>query len=140
MLNQLNFLNFNKHGDDRGSLVSLEIGPDKLIPFEIKRVYYIYRTQQDVVRGKHAHKNLKQVVFAINGSCSMLLDDGVCNQVVDLNDPTKGLLIENNIWREIFNFSDDCILLVLASNHYDEDDYIRSYDKFLEYKFDDIYS
>ena len=133
--NDVTWLSFLEHGDIRGGLVSIEIGKNKTIPFDIKRIYYIFNTRDNVVRGKHAHKNLKQVVFAINGSCKMLLDSGTKKNIVDLNNPTKGLLIKNNIWREIYDFSEDCILLVLASEHFDESDYIRDYNEFLMYGF-----
>lgn len=131
-MHQIKWIQFQELGDDRGSLVSIEIGNRKEIPFEVKRVYYIYRTEVDVSRGFHAHKNLKQVAFAISGTCEMILDDGENRKKVTLDSPTKGILIENFIWREMHNFSKDCVLLVLASEHYDENDYIRNYDTFLE--------
>lgn len=131
-MHQVKWIQFQELGDDRGSLVSIEIGNRKEIPFEVKRVYYIYRTEVDVSRGFHAHKNLKQVAFAISGTCEMILDDGENRKKVTLDSPTKGILIENFIWREMHNFSKDCVLLVLASEHYDENDYIRNYDTFLE--------
>lgn len=115
-------------GDDRGSLVALEAG--STIHFPIKRVYYIFATQKDVARGFHAHHNLKQVAICITGKCRMILDDGKTREEAWLDSPTKGLLIGDLIWREMHDFSDDCVLLVLASEHYDEADYIRNYDKF----------
>ncbi|SLJ84847.1 WxcM-like domain-containing protein [Psychrobacter sp. DAB_AL43B] len=116
-------------GDDRGSLVALEAG--STIPFPIKRVYYIFATQKDVARGFHAHYNLKQVAICITGKCRMVLDDGKTREEAWLDSPTKGLLIGDLVWREMHDFSDDCVLLVLASEHYDEDDYIRNYDEFM---------
>ena len=115
-------------GDDRGSLVAIEA--NKHIPFEVKRVYYIFGTQSGVSRGFHAHKNLQQLAVCVAGKCCMLLDDGVNKESVWLDSPTKGLLIGNNVWREMHEFSDDCVLLVLASEHYDESDYIRDYSEF----------
>ncbi len=121
---------FQPHGDDRGQLVALEEFKD--IPFEIKRVYYIYDTLEGVRRGFHAHKNLEQILICIHGSCKVLLDNGKEKKVVPLEKPYEGLYIANNMWREMFDFSPDAVLLVLASELYDESDYIRDYDKFLE--------
>lgn len=115
-------------GDDRGSLVAIEA--NKHIPFEVKRVYYIFGTQPGISRGFHAHKNLQQLAVCVSGKCRMLLDDGITKESVWLDSPTKGLLIGNNVWREMHEFSDDCVLLVLASEHYDESDYIRDYSEF----------
>ncbi|EFI2481897.1 WxcM-like domain-containing protein [Escherichia coli] len=116
------------HGDDRGALVSLE--RDKNIDFEIRRVYYIFDTKKGVVRGHHAHKNLKQLVIAVKGSCRFTLDDGSERVSVFLDNPAQGLLVNSLIWREMSDFSEDCVLMVLASNEYDESDYIRDYDAF----------
>lgn len=115
-------------GDERGSLIAIEA--NKHIPFEVKRVYYIFGTQPGVSRGFHAHKNLQQLAVCVSGKCRMLLDDGINKESVWLDSPTKGLLIGNNVWREMHEFSDDCVLLVLASEHYDESDYIRDYSEF----------
>ncbi|MDP5030879.1 MAG: FdtA/QdtA family cupin domain-containing protein [Paraglaciecola sp.] len=115
-------------GDDRGSLVSIEA--NNHIPFEVKRVYYIYHTKQCVSRGFHAHKNLQQLAICVAGKCRFLLDDGVSRDIVWLDTPEKGLLIGNNVWREMYDFSADCVLLVLASEYYDESDYIRDYSIF----------
>jgi dTDP-4-dehydrorhamnose 3,5-epimerase-like enzyme len=123
-------INFQTLGDERGSLVALEMG--KEIPFNIQRVYYIYNTKKEVARGFHAHKALKQVAICVSGSCCFVLDDGVQKQEVTLNSPSKGLLINIMIWHEMYNFSDDCVLLLLASERYDESDYIRNYQEFLE--------
>lgn len=117
-------------GDDRGGLVALE--SLKSVPFEIKRVYYIYDTQKHVSRGFHAHKKLQQMIVCITGKCRMVLDDGKNRDSVWLDSPNKGLLVGNSIWREMYDFSHDCVLLVLASEYYDESDYIRSYDIFKE--------
>ncbi|WP_163306479.1 sugar 3,4-ketoisomerase, partial [Enterobacter ludwigii] len=100
------------------------------IPFSIKRVYYIFDTKEGVRRGFHAHKKLKQVAIAVKGSCRFLLDDGTERIEVVLDNPAQGLLIESCIWREMYDFSSDCVLMVLADSHYDEKDYIRDYDAF----------
>ena len=115
-------------GDERGSFVAIEA--NRHIPFEVKRVYYIFGTQPGVSRGFHAHKNLQQLAVCVSGKCRMLLDDGINKESVWLDSPTKGLMIANNVWREMHEFSDDCVLLVLASEHYDESDYIRDYSEF----------
>lgn len=125
-----NFIAFQSKGDDRGSLVALE--SHKKIPFEIKRVYYIFDTKSGVVRGLHAHKNLSQVMVCLKGSCRIVLDNGCTKEQVVLDSPDKGLLIDSMIWREMHDFSADCLLLILASEHYAESDYIRDYDDFLE--------
>lgn len=116
-------------GDERGGLVAIESAQS--IPFDIKRLYYIFNTS-DKPRGFHAHINLKQVAICLKGSCRFFLDDGYNKSEVILNEPTQGLIIESMIWREMHDFSEDCVLLVLASEHYDESDYIRDYNKFLK--------
>lgn len=126
---QIKKYHFPPHGDDRGQLVAIEAMED--IPFEIKRVYYIYDTAPDVCRGSHAHRCLEQILVCVHGSCKLLLDDGVTRQELILDSPTEGVYINNNIWREMYDFSQDAVLLVLASEHYDEADYIRDYQDFL---------
>ncbi len=123
-------ISFPPLGDDRGSLVALEA--DKTVPFNVKRVYYIFGTKSGVSRGFHAHRALQQVAVCVTGKCRMILDDGERREEVWLDSPTKGLLIGDLVWREMHDFSPDCVLLVLASEHYDETDYIRSYDEFKE--------
>lgn len=123
------WLDFNVIGDQRGELISLE--SCKTIPFDIKRVYYLINTKMDQARGFHAHRKLRQVAVCISGSCIMTLDDGFKREEVVLNSFSKGLLIEGIIWREMYNFSRDCVLMVIASEHYDEQDYIRNYEAFL---------
>jgi dTDP-4-dehydrorhamnose 3,5-epimerase-like enzyme len=122
-------LAFKSLGDERGSLIALE--GNKSVPFDIKRVYYIFGTKEGVSRGFHAHRNLKQVAVCVTGSCEFVLDNGKQKEKVILDSATKGLLIEGLIWREIYDFSPDCVLMVLASEYYDELDYIRDYDEFL---------
>ncbi|ATC93409.1 sugar 3,4-ketoisomerase [Pseudoalteromonas tunicata] len=125
----INFIDIKSLGDSRGDLISLEENGN--IPFSIKRVYYIFNTEQGVARGFHAHKALRQVAFCIAGQCEFILDDGKNRQTVLLDSPTKGILIEHMQWREMHNFSEGCILMVIASEHYDESDYIRDYEQFL---------
>ncbi len=125
----IKWAHFPALGDERGSLVALEAG--NTVPFDIKRVYYIFGTEKNVARGFHAHHNLQQVAICVTGKCRMILDDGNTREEVWLDSPTKGLLIGDLVWREMHDFSEDCVLLVLASEYYDENDYIRDYDKFL---------
>ena len=124
----IKIINFPSIGDNRGSLVAMET-MDK-IPFNIKRVYFIFDTQKNVSRGFHSHKNLQQVAVCVSGKCRMTLDDGKKREEVWLDSPNKGIFIDKYIWREMHDFSEDCVLLVLVSEHYDESDYIRSYDDF----------
>ncbi|HHR6080931.1 TPA: sugar 3,4-ketoisomerase [Providencia alcalifaciens] len=126
----INTIEFKKLGDERGSLISLE--QHKNIPFEVKRIYYIFGTKEGVSRGFHAHKNLEQVAICLKGSCRFLLDDGKNKEEIVLNDPSIGLYISNVTWREMHDFSEDCVLIVLASELYDESDYIRDYNEFLK--------
>jgi hypothetical protein len=104
-----------------------------VIPFEIKRVYYLYDVPSSAQRGGHAHKNLNQILIALSGSFDVVLKDGKTSNKITLNKPDKGLLINNNIWRELENFSSGAVCLVLASEVFNEEDYIREYDDFLSY-------
>ncbi len=122
---------FQPHGDERGQLVALEEFKD--IPFRIKRVYYMYDTSKGVVRGYHAHKSLQQILICIHGSCKIKLDNGKEKKIVLLEKPYEGLYVSNIMWREMYEFSQDAVLMVLASELYDESDYIRNYDEFLEF-------
>lgn len=122
---------FQQHGDERGQLVALEENKD--IPFEIKRVYYMYDTVEGVSRGHHAHKSLEQILICIHGSCKILLDNGKEKNIVPLERPYEGLYVSNAMWREMYDFSPDAVLMVLASDYYREEDYIRNYDEFLKY-------
>ena len=123
-------INFQPLGDERGSLVALE--GNKSVPFDIKRVYYIFGTKEGVSRGFHAHLNLKQVAVCVTGSCRFVLDNGKQREEVVLDKSTTGLLINDLTWREMYDFSPDCVLMVLASEYYDESDYIRDYQEFLK--------
>lgn len=122
---------FTEHGDQRGQLIAVESG--KEIPFPIRRVYYMYGVGEGVRRGYHAHKRLEQILICMHGSCKILLDDGKEKEVVPLDSPSVGLYVGHATWREMFDFSPDAVLVVLASEKYDEADYIRNYDDFLTY-------
>jgi oxalate decarboxylase/phosphoglucose isomerase-like protein (cupin superfamily) len=103
------------------------------IPFDVKRVYYLFDVPSGAKRGGHAHKKLKQVILAISGSFDVVLKDGKSKEIITLNRPDKGLLIENNIWRELENFSSGSVCLVLASEEFSETDYIRNYKDYLSF-------
>ena len=103
------------------------------IPFDVKRVYYLFDVPSGAKRGGHAHKKLKQVILAISGSFDVVLKDGKSKEIITLNRPDKGLLIENNIWRELENFSSGSVCLVLASEEFSEEDYIRNYKEYLSF-------
>lgn len=120
---------FPPHGDDRGQLVAIEAMKD--LPFEVKRVYYIYDTLPGVRRGFHAHRNLQQILLCVSGSCKIHLDNGDDTAEVLLSKPNEGLYIANDMWREMYDFAPGTVLLVLASEYYDEADYIRNYEDFI---------
>ena len=121
---------FPPHGDDRGQLIAIEAGKD--LPFDIKRVYYIYDTLPGVRRGFHAHRCLEQILLCVSGSCRIHLDNGYETAEVLLDDPSEGLYISNDMWREMYDFTPGAVLLVLASEYYDEADYIRNYEDFIQ--------
>ncbi|NNN45440.1 MULTISPECIES: FdtA/QdtA family cupin domain-containing protein [unclassified Vibrio] len=125
----IKWIEFPCLGDERGNLVVLE--GMKNIPFEIKRVYYLFGMQPNIPRGFHAHKAIVQYAVCVKGSCDILMDNGKEKQIVTLDSPVKGLLIDVMQWHEMSNFSQDCVLMVLASERYDESDYIRNYDEFV---------
>lgn len=118
------------HGDERGKLIPLEAGAGD-VPFDVKRVYYIFDTTPGTVRGRHAHRRLSQVLVCVSGACTIVceLPDGTRSEH-RLDWPTKGLVIEGVVWREMKDFSKDAVLMVLASEHYDPTDYIRDYGEF----------
>lgn len=130
-MNGIELINLDSIKDERGSLIALE-SLSKQVPFEIKRVYYMFGVGGDATRGKHAHYELKQLLICVSGSVDILVDDGKSKKVVRLDSPDKGLYIDNFIWREMNNFSKDAVLLVLASEHYEESDYVRNYEDFLK--------
>lgn len=132
MLQAVKKIQFKTLGDDRGKLIALEALSEQ-VPFDIKRVYYIFDTTPGTVRGQHAHKKLRQVLVCVSGACVIRCDLGDGKKVdYLLNWPDQGLLLEGMVWHDMVQFSKDAILLVLASDHYDESDYIRDYDDFLK--------
>lgn len=119
-------------GDNRGNLISLEQLSEE-VPFNIQRVYYIYNTNEER-RGFHAHKDLQQILVCVSGSCKIHCDNAFETEEYTLDDPSKLLYIGNDVWREMYDFSKDCVLMVLASKVYNEDDYIRNYNDFVSYR------
>ena len=118
-----------RHGDHNGMLVALE--QERNVPFKIRRVYYLFGTKRGIRRGQHAHRNLTQMAIALRGSVTFLLDDGTGPVETILDDPSQGLMMGRMLWRELYNFSEDCVLMVLADQLYDAADYITDYDEFL---------
>lgn len=127
-IHRCSIVNLPKIADPRGNLTFIEGG--KHVPFPIERVYYLYDVPGGAERGGHAHKQLQQLIIAISGSFDVVLDDGRERKKVQLNRSYHGLMICSMIWREIENFSSGAVCLVLASRHYEEDDYYRNYDTF----------
>jgi hypothetical protein len=126
----IKIINIPKINNTKGNIGVIE---NDTIPFDVKRVYYLFDVPSGAKRGGHAHKKLKQVLLAISGSFDVVLKDGKCKETITLNRPDKGLLIENNIWRELENFSSGSVCLVLASEEFSEDDYIRNYKEYLSF-------
>lgn len=120
---------FKKFADQRGNLTAIEGEQD--IPFSIKRAYYLYNVPTGAARAGHAHKALEQIVIAISGSFDIYVKDGKSTKHYHLNQPNIGLYLPNQVWRELDNFSTDAVCFVLASQHYDEEDYYRDYKTFL---------
>lgn len=130
-VHECRIVDIRKYTDNRGYLSVIEGGED--IPFEIKRIYYLYMVPE-AARGAHAHKELQQLLVATSGSVDITLDDGHEKKTFHLDRPWKGLLVVPGLWRDLDNFSGGTVLMCLASEKYDEGDYIRDYDEFLEYK------
>ncbi len=127
-IQEAKLLDIPKVHDERGSLAVVE---KEVIPFSIERVYYLYDVPSDSFRGGHAHKEQESVIIALSGSFEVIIDDGAEKKRIMLNKPNQGLYIPTNIWREIDNFSSGAVCLVLASTTYDENEYIRDYNAFI---------
>lgn len=123
-------INFKQHGDDRGHLVVIEGNKD--VPFDVKRVFYIYGSSNDVVRGQHANRKTEFVLINVSGTSKVKIDDGVEQNVIELNEPHMGVYIPTMVWKDMYDFSEDSVLLVLASEPYDSSEYIRDYSEFLK--------
>ena len=130
-MNKVKMLDFLQRGDERGHLVIVEGGQD--IPFEIKRAFYIYGSDKDVVRGKHANRKTEFILINVAGNSKVKVCDGEGNEAIFcLNRPHTGVYLPNMVWKEMYDFSEDSVLLVLASEHYDPNEYIRIYDDFVK--------
>lgn len=127
---QMQVLSFPELGDERGSLVVVEGG--MAIPFDIKRIFYIYGSDSEVVRGSHANLRSEFVLINVSGTSKVKVDNGYESCVVELNKPRMGLYLKNNVWKEMYDFSPDSVLLVLSNEHYDGEEYIRDYETYLE--------
>ncbi len=123
-------LTFKDLGDERGKLVVIEGGLE--IPFEIKRVFYIYDSDATVLRGQHANRESEFVLVNVAGSSKVMVTDGTRKEIINLDKPMKAIYIKKMIWKEMYDFSPDSVLLVLANTHYDKDEYIRDYDEYLK--------
>lgn len=123
-------LYFKDLGDERGKLVVIEGA--QAIPFEIKRVFYIYDSDSNIVRGQHANRKSEFVLINVAGKSKVRITDGREEIIVELNKPMMGVYIPRMIWKDMFDFSQDSVLLVLASTHYDDDEYIRNYDDYIK--------
>ena len=121
-------LEFKEFGDERGNLVVAEGGKD--IPFEIRRVFYMYGSEPDIIRGRHANRNSEFVLINVAGTSKVRLDDGFETRVVSLDKPRMGLYIAPMVWKDMYDFSADSVLLCLSNAHYDDKEYIRNYDEF----------
>lgn len=121
-------IDLKSHGDSDGRLIPFERGTNT--PFEIKRAFYIYNTRPNIIRGMHANRNSEFLMIAVSGSCKIKIDDGFITQEVILNDPTKALYLDKMIWKEMLDFSDNAILLVLSNTKYDNAEYIRDYQQY----------
>ncbi|EOS25333.1 MAG: FdtA/QdtA family cupin domain-containing protein [Lachnospiraceae bacterium] len=130
MIEKCRMIEFPQKGDDRGHLVIVEGNQD--IPFEIKRVFYIYGSDKDVIRGKHANYNTEFVLINVAGTSKVKVDDGTEQKIFSLDRPHTGIFLPRMVWKDMYDFSEDSVLLVLASEHYDETEYIRSYPEYLE--------
>lgn len=127
---QYRILEFGEFGDERGNLVVAE-GSGMDIPFDIKRVFYMYGSDAEVIRGKHANRVSEFVLINVSGTSKVKVDNGYESKIIELNRPRMGLYIETMVWKDMFDFSEDSVLLVLANTHYDGSEYIRDYDAFI---------
>lgn len=128
---QYKLIEFADLGDERGNLVVIE-GEGMDIPFDIKRVFYIYGSDSTVVRGQHANRETEFLLVNVSGNSKVRVDNGEESAIIELNRPRMGLYLSSMLWKDMYDFSEDSVLLVLASRHYDEKEYIRDYDTYLQ--------
>ena len=124
-------INFNEYGDERGNLVVAE-GDGIDVPFSIKRAFYMYGSDPEIVRGQHANRKTEFVLINVSGTSRVKVDNGFETEVIELNKPRMGLYLKTMLWKDMYDFSPDSVLLVLASEHYDGEEYIRDYEEFLK--------
>ena len=124
-------INFNEYGDERGNLVVAE-GDGMDVPFAIKRVFYMYGSDDEVIRGQHANRKTEFVLINVSGTSKVKVDNGYETEIIELNKPRMGLYLKTMVWKDMYDFSPDSVLLVLASTHYDGGEYIRDYDTYLQ--------
>lgn len=129
-MKKFKILDFDELGDDRGHLVVAE--SHKQVPFTIKRIFYIYGTKENVIRGKHANRISQFVLINLQGSVKIRIDDGKQEDVVVLDKPHQGVYLESLVWKDMYDFSHDSILLVLSSHGFDNSEYVRDYDQFIQ--------
>lgn len=127
---QYRILEFGEYGDERGNLVVAECGEDE-VPFSVQRVFYMYGSDPDVVRGQHANRRTEFVLINVCGTSKVKVDNGMETDVIELNRPRMGLYLPSMLWKDMYDFSADSVLLVLASEHYDAEEYIRDYDAYV---------
>ena len=127
---QIRILDFPDLGDERGNLVVVEGG--SAIPFDIKRIFYIYGSDSEVVRGSHANLRSEFVMINVAGTSKVKVDNGIESRIIELDRPRMGLYLKNNVWKEMYDFSPDSVLLVLSNEHYDPKEYVRDYEEYLK--------
>lgn len=129
-IQQVSQLSFAEMGDSRGHLIVVEGLTD--VPFDIKRIFYIYGSDDDVIRGQHANRETEFVLINVSGTSKVKVTDGIEEKVLDLDRPHTGIYLPKMIWKDMYDFSSDSVLLVLASEHYDSSEYIRNYSEYVE--------
>lgn len=130
MIEDCKFIEFSQKGDERGHLVIIE--GNENVPFDIKRVFYIYGSDRDVIRGRHANYHSEFVLINVSGTSKVKVDDGTNQQIFYLDRPHVGVYIPKLVWKDMYDFSEDSVLLCLSSEHYDADEYIRDYDQYIK--------
>lgn len=128
-INHAKIIDFKLKGDSRGNMVVIEGSND--IPFEIARIFYIFGSDTDVIRGKHANKDSEFILINVSGKSKVKIDYGFCSEVIELNKPNIGLYIPKMLWKEMYDFSPDSVLLVLSNNKYDSNEYVRDYNEYI---------
>ena len=124
-------INFNEYGDERGNLVVAE-GDGMDVPFAIKRVFYMYGSDDEVISGQHGKRKKEFVLINVSGTSKVKVDNGYETEIIELNKPRMGLYLKTMVWKDMYDFSPDSVLLVLASEHYDGEEYIRDYEEFIK--------